>query len=124
MWVLHLSQFSICFFVVCVNTYLLSCCVCSSLIPTSQTEGTQAAVCQLDIGRRGQLFAQLHHHTQRGLATKQDHLQVPTEKDTLLLTHCFTSCNKLGFLCNQVEVIGLNAASVGKEKKLSYKLII
>lgn len=51
----------------------------SGLFLTSQTESTQAAVRQLDVGRRGQLLAQLHHHTQRGMATEQDHLQVPAE---------------------------------------------
>lgn len=70
-----------------IEVYITSCLYAwfvsvwySCVIPTSQTECTQAAVCQLDIGRWGQLLAQLHHHTQRGLATKQDHLQVPTEQ--------------------------------------------
>lgn len=60
--------------------------MCVSVL-TSQTKGAQAAVCQLDVGRRGQLLAQLHHHTQRGLATKQDHLQVSTQEHIQLLTN-------------------------------------
>lgn len=69
----------------CVNTHS-GVDVCVSVL-TSQTKGAQAAVCQLDVGRRGQLLAQLHHHTQRGLATKQDHLQVSTQEHIQLLTN-------------------------------------
>lgn len=57
-------------------------CVFMHYIPTSQTERTQTAVSQLDVCRRGQLLAQLHHHTQGRLATEQDHLQVPGEEHT------------------------------------------
>ncbi|TNN37142.1 hypothetical protein EYF80_052686 [Liparis tanakae] len=43
---------------------------------TSQTEGAQAAVSQLDVGGRGQLLPELHHHAQRRVAAEQDHLQM------------------------------------------------
>lgn len=58
--------------------------VCCRFILTSQTKGAQAAVGQLDVGGRRQLLAQLHHHAQRGLAPKQDHLQISAEQQHIL----------------------------------------
>lgn len=65
---------------------------------TSQTEGAQAAVRQLDVRGGRQLVPQLHHHAQRVLAAEQNHLQVPAEQDAcceqseLLQGHKADSC--------------------------------
>lgn len=78
--VLFLSLTAGAFFAV---TSFYSICQCSA--PTSQTEGTQAAVSQLDVCGRGQLLSQLHHHTQGWLAAKKDHLQVPAAEHKVMM---------------------------------------
>ena len=98
-----ISSVSCCVWYMVARVLCVDVCASLCLVPTSQAEGAQAAVCQLDVGVGGQLLAQLHHYAQRRLATEQDHLKVSTEQHILLSAHCYIGNMPL-LICNQAAL--------------------